>query len=226
MKKYLAEMLGTAILVVFGCGSAITNGHGMGYLGIAFAFGLAIVALAYSIGNISGCHVNPAVSLAMWVRGKMDAGEFAFYVLAQSLGAILGALVLALILGTEGGFGTNGFGPGTDAGLNVGQAFLVEVVLTFVFVLAIVGVTSKPEYAAVAGLVIGLSLVLVHIMGVPLTGTSVNPARSLGPALIKGGPALSQLWVFLVAPLFGGALAAFAYKALESPEETADQQSM
>jgi aquaporin Z len=221
VRKYLAEFLGTAILVAFGCGSAITHGFGMGYLGIAFAFGLVIVALAYSIGNISGCHVNPAVSLAMWLRGRLATGDFLSYVAAQTLGATLGALILALVFGTEGGFGTNSFGPATatNAGLSAGQAFLVEVMLTFGFVLAIVGVTSKPEYAPVAGLVIGLSLTLVHIMGVPLTGTSVNPARSLGPALVKGGAALSQLWVFLLAPMVGGALAALTYKGLEPKHE-------
>lgn len=221
MSRYLAELLGTALLVVFGCGSAITHGYGMGYLGIAFAFGLVIVALAYSIGNVSGCHVNPAVSLAMWIRGNLETKDFLGYVAAQSLGATLGGLILAFLFGTEGGFGTNGFGPATatNAALTAGQAFLVEVVLTFAFVLAIVGVTSKPEYAPVAGLVIGLSLVLVHIMGVPLTGTSVNPARSLGPALIKGGAALSQLWVFILAPLVGGALAALVYRGMEPGRE-------
>lgn len=222
MKKYVAELIGTMMLVIFGCGAAIVHGlptatgEGAGYLGIAFAFGLTIVAMAYSIGNISGCHINPAVSIAMLVRGKMTTADFVGYVVAQVIGAIVGAGVLYLIFSgnTEllnGGFGCNGYGEASNAQLGAGAAFLAEVVLTFCFVTAIIGVTSKPEYANVAGLVIGLTLVVVHIFGIPLTGTSVNPARSIGPALIHGGLALQQLWLFIIAPLVGGALAAVVY---------------
>ena len=228
MKKYLAEAIGTAVLVAFGCGAALVHGlpdgpSGTGILGIAFAFGLCIVAMAYSIGNISGCHINPAVSLAMLMRKKMDMNDFMGYVVAQVIGAIAGAGILYAIVGQNmfinGGGGCNGFGELSAAGLSAGQAFLAEVVLTFCFLMAIIGVTSKPEYASVAGLVIGLSLTLVHIFGIPLTGTSVNPARSLGPAIIMGGLRLQQLWVFIVAPLVGSALAVLAYGAIEEKAE-------
>jgi len=212
MKKFCAEFIGTALLVLFGCGSAITNGFGAGYVGIALSFGLVIVAMAYSIGNISGCHVNPAVSLAMLINKKISLKEFAGYVVSQILGAILGAGLLFFIFGLENGLGTNAIGNNID--LNVFQAILVEILLTFAFVFAIIGVTSKTENGAVAGVVIGLTLTLVHIMGLPLTGTSVNPARSLAPALFVGGEALKQVWVFIVAPLIGSVLAAFTYKGL------------
>ena len=185
MKKYIAEAIGTAVLVAFGCGAALVHGMpndpaGTGILGIAFAFGLCIVAMAYSIGNVSGCHINPAVSLAMLIRKKMDTKDFIGYVVAQIVGAIAGAGLLYAIVGaaafTAGGGGCNGYDSLSMAKLGAGQAFLAEVVLTFCFLMAIIGVTSKPEYASVAGLVIGLSLTLVHIFGIPLTGTSVNPA--------------------------------------------------
>lgn len=226
MKKYLAEAIGTAVLVAFGCGAALVHGlpdgpSGTGILGIAFAFGLCIVAMAYSIGNVSGCHINPAVSLAMLMRKKMSTNEFIGYVVAQVIGAIVGAGVLFVTVGSEifaaGGGGCNGFGELSQAHLGMGQAFLAEIVLTFVFLMAIIGVTSKAQYSNVAGLVIGLTLVLVHIFGIPLTGTSVNPARSLGPALFMGGAYLQQVWVFLIAPLVGSALAVFAYNAIEEP---------
>ena len=181
------------------------------YLITALAFGLVIVAMAYSVGNVSGCHINPAVSIAMLVSGKMNAKDFAGYVVAQFVGAIIGAGILAYIFGTGGGFGTNGLFEG-----NVLKSLIIEVILTFVFVLAILGVTSKVENGAVAGIVIGLSLTLVHILGIGLTGTSVNPARSFGPALLKGGEALANVWVFIVAPLVGGVLAALCYKFLDS----------
>lgn len=224
MKKYIAEAIGTAVLVAFGCGAALVHGmpdgpSGTGILGIAFAFGLCIVAMAYSIGNVSGCHINPAVSLAMLIRKKMDTKDFIGYVVAQIVGAIAGAGLLYAIVGPKifnaGGGGCNCYGDISTAGLGAGQAFLAEVVLTFCFLMAIIGVTSKAEYASVAGLVIGLSLTLVHIFGIPLTGTSVNPARSIGPALFMGGDYLKQLWVFIIAPLVGSALAAFAYGAIE-----------
>jgi aquaporin Z len=223
LKKCVAEFLGTAVLVITGCGVALTNGLGTGYVGIALAFGLAIVALAYSIGNVSGCHVNPAVSLAMFINKKLTASEFVGYIVAQFIGAIVGAAVLVAIFGTELGLGTNGYGAASDVNVNAVGAIIAEVVLTFVFVFAICGVTSKEKYASVSGVVIGLSLTLVHLLGLPITGTSVNPARSFGPALLMaifGGDstALSQVWVFIVAPLVGGALAAVAYRLLDSEE--------
>ena len=222
LKKYIAECIGTMVLVTLGCGTAMLVGcdaaSGGGYILTALAFGLVIVAMAYSIGNISGCHINPAVSLAMLIRKQLTAKDFVGYVVAQIIGAIVGALILKLIFGLggvedmTGGLGSNGL-----AGVNgsAGAGLIVEIVLTFIFVLAIIGVTSKVENGAVAGVVIGLTLVLVHILGIGLTGTSVNPARSIGPALFAGGDALKSLWVFIVGPLVGGALAACCYSFLE-----------
>ncbi len=227
MKKYLAEAIGTCILVTLGCGTAMLVGcdaaAGGGYILTALAFGLAIVATAYCIGNVSGCHVNPAVSLGVLLSGGMKAGEFVGYVIAQCIGALGGAGLLAAIFslgGVEdktGGFGTNGL---AGVGGNVVAGLLVEVVLTFIFVLCILGVTSKKaKHGSFGGLIIGLTLTGVHILGIGLTGTSVNPARSLGPAIvaaIAGNPApLATVWVFIVAPLVGAALAALVYKALE-----------
>lgn len=226
-KKFLAELIGTAVLVVVGCGTAMLVGcdavNGSGYLLTALAFGLAIVAMAYSIGNISGCHINPAVSLAMLIRGDLKAHEFVKYVIAQCLGGFLGVAVLALIfklggvVDATGGFGANGL-----AGVNgsVLAGLIVEVVLTFIFLMAILGVTSKKAaHGSFGGLVIALTLVLVHILGIGLTGTSVNPARSLAPAIaaaITGNAApLSAVWVFIVGPMVGAALAAYTYKFLE-----------
>ena len=220
IKKYLAECLGTLVLVVFACGAAIVTGCGTAeggmaaYLTTALAFGLVIVAMAYSIGNVSGCHINPAVSIAMLVAGKMNGKDFVGYVIAQFIGAIAGAAILAYIFGTGGGFGTNGLFEG-----DVVKSLIIEVILTFVFVLAILGVTSKVQNGAVSGIVIGLSLTLVHILGIGLTGTSVNPARSVGPALLKGGEALANVWVFIVAPLVGGVLAALAYQFLAGKDK-------
>ena len=217
LKKYLAEVLGTAILVLFGCGTAVISGGNL--VATALAFGLAIVAAAYAIGDISGCHVNPAVSLAMLIRGKLTAKEFGGYVIAQVIGAFIGAGLLYAILSLAGGIGTdalgaNGFGEGYGVELNMWGALLVEVILTFVFIYTILGVTSKEKTGHIAGIVIGLTLTFVHIIGIGLTGTSVNPARSLAPAVLLGGTALSQVWVFIVAPFVGSALAAFTYGAL------------
>lgn len=209
-RKAVSEFIGTMVLVVFGCGSAL-NGMSTGM--VALAFGLVIVAMAYSIGNISGCHINPAVSVAMLIRKNLTPSEFAVYVVSQCLGAIAGAAVLLVIFGPQCGFGANM--AQAELEITVSHAFIIELILTFVFVLAVVGVTSKTENSAVAGLVIGLALTLVHILGIPLTGTSVNPARSLGPALFAGGEALEQLWVFIVAPLIGGAAAAIVYSLIE-----------
>ena len=220
MKKYLCEFIGTAVLVLFGCGSAAVAGGVLGNLGIALAFGLSIVAMAYVIGNISGCHINPAVSLAMLINKKMTAKEFGFYVLAQVLGAILGIGILYGIIACSDldvavqGLGANGFGKASSVGLNMIGAILVEIILTFVFIYTILGVTSDENKSSVAGIVIGLTLTFVHIMGIPLTGTSVNPARSLAPAIFLGGEALKQVWVFIVAPFIGSALAAVVFKNL------------
>ena len=218
MKKYVCEFIGTFVLVLLGCGSAAIAGGTLGTLGIAFAFGLAIVAMAYSIGRISGCHVNPAVSLAMLISKKMTVKDFCWYVVAQVLGAFAGAGILQLIINSTElvgvGLGTNGFGELSAVGLGLGGALLVEIIATCIFVFAILGVTHDEKYEGVAGLVIGLVLTLIHIVVIPLTGTSVNPARSLAPAVFVGGEALSQVWLFIVAPLVGAAIAAYLWKFL------------
>ncbi len=218
IKKYIAEFIGTFVLVLFACGTAVAVGcdaaSGSGYLLTALAFGLVIVAMAYSIGNISGCHINPAVSIAMLVSGKLSLKDFIGYIVAQVAGAIAGAAVLLPIFGADCGFGANALYQG-----DIGLSILIEVILTFVFVIAILGVTSKTENGAVAGLVIGLTLTLVHILGIALTGTSVNPARSIGSAVFAGGEALKNVWVFIVAPLAGGVLAAIVYKFLSKEEK-------
>ena len=238
MKKYLAECIGTATLVILGCGTAMLVGcdavNGGGYILTALAFGLTIVAMAYSIGNISGCHINPAVSLGVWMTGGISTGEFIGYVISQCVGALCGSAVLWIIFGlgrvtdmtgtliSDGVHHLNGFGANGVAGVN-GNHFaglVVEIVLTFIFVIAILGVTSKKaNHGSFGGLVIGLTLVVVHILGIGLTGTSVNPARSFGPALFAaiGGNAapLAALWIFIVGPMVGAALAACCYKALE-----------
>ena len=228
MKKYIAECIGTAVLVLLGCGTAMLVGcdaaSGSGYLLTALAFGLSIVAEAYCIGNISGCHINPAVSLGVLMSGGMEKDDFVKYVIAQVIGAFLGCIFLAAIFGLgnvtdmTGGFGANGL-----AGVN-GNAvagLLVEILLTFIFVMTILGVTSKKQsHGSFGGLVIGLTLTFVHIFGIGLTGTSVNPARSIAPAVFaafSGNTApLAALWVFIVGPLVGGALAAVVYTTLES----------
>ena len=231
MKKIISEFIGTMVLVIFGCGSAVAANSlftsmnmpiplAFTTLLIAFAFGLVIVAMAYSIGNISGCHINPAVSLSMLIAGKMSIKDFITYIIAQFAGGIAGAAILLALFDKSTGLGANGFDALSALRIDMWQAILVEVILTFVFVLAILGVTSKVENGKVAGLVIGLSLTLVHIFGIPFTGTSVNPARSLGPALFAGGDALSQVWVFIVAPLVGAAIAALIYKFLSAEPKT------
>lgn len=215
-KKYLAEFIGTFVLVLFACGTAAmvgcsTTSFDAAYILTALAFGLVIVAMAYSVGNVSGCHINPAVSIAMLVSGKMTIKDFIGYVVAQFAGATAGAATLMGIIGTERGLGANGLFEG-----DVWKSLLIEIILTFVFVFAILGVTSKVENGKVAGLVIGLTLTLVHIFGIAFTGTSVNPARSFGPALFVGGDALANVWVFIAAPLVGGVLAAIVYGFIDS----------
>ena len=211
IKKYLAEFIGTAVLVLFACGVAgqICDGSNSGLIGTALAFGLVIVAMAYSIGNVSGCHINPAVSIAMLINKKISAKDFCGYIIAQFLGAIAGAAILNAIVQDAGKLGCNALYNG-----NAWLSFLIEVILTCVFVIAILGVTSKESNGNIAGLVIGGALVLVHLLGISFTGTSVNLARSFGPALIAGN--LGGIWVFLLAPLVGGALAALVYNFLAS----------
>ncbi len=215
IRKYLAEFIGTMMLTLIACGVPAVLGasaeQGTGYLLTALAFGLVIVAMAYSIGNISGCHINPAVSTAMLLSKKMTAKDYIGYLIAQFAGAITGSAILSALVGKDTGLGANALYDN-----NVGKSITVEVILTFVFVIAILGVTSKKENSSVAGIVIGLTLTLVHIFGIHFTGTSVNPARSLGPALFVGGDALSNVWVFIVAPLIGGMLASVVYSFLSS----------
>jgi len=217
-RKYLAELIGTFVLVFFACGTAAVVGcdavSGSGYLLTALAFGLVIVAMAYSIGNISGCHINPAVSIAMLVSGKLSFKDFIGYIIAQFAGAIGGAAALRGFLGSESTLGANALYNG-----DIVSSLVIEVILTFVFVFGILGVTSKLENGAVSGLVIGLTLTLVHILGISFTGTSVNPARSFGPALLVGGNALSNVWVFIVAPLAGGLLAALVWRILAGKQK-------
>ena len=226
MRKYIAELIGTMVLVLFGCGSAAIAGSMLGTLGIALAFGLSIVAMAYVIGDISGCHINPAVSIGMWIDGRLESKDLVMYIIFQCIGAIIGIALLAAIINSApmlGGYaatglGQNGFGTASSVGLDVVGAIIVEIILTFVFVFTVLGVTKKAENGAVAGIVIGLTLAFVHIMGIPLTGTSVNPARSLAPALFLGGQALQQVWVFILAPIVGAVIAGFLYKGLTSED--------
>ena len=227
MKKFIAEIIGTCVLVTLGCGTAMLVGcdaaSGGGYILTALAFGLVIVGMAYCVGNISGCHINPAVSLGVLISGGMSVKDFFMYIIAQCIGAFAGSGILAAVFGLggvedkTGGFGANGLAGVND---NAIAGLIVEVVLTFVFVLTILGVTSKKAgHGSFGGLVIGLTLTLVHILGIGLTGTSVNPARSIAPAVfaaINGnGAPLASLWVFIVGPLVGAALAAVVYKFLE-----------
>jgi len=214
LKKYCSEFTGTLVLVFMGCGSAVFLGCSPdgGHLAVAFAFGLSIVAMAYVIGNISGCHINPAVSLAMLLRKKLNITDFCGYVVAQTAGAVAAAGLLKLLLSfgltdQTGGLGSNGIAGAGGAG----GALFVEVILTFVFIFVIIGVTSDESKGGVAGIVIGLTLTFVHIVGIPLTGTSLNPARSIGPALFAGGNALSDVWVFILGPLVGAVLAVLIY---------------
>ena len=218
-KKYLAELIGTAVLVFMGCGSAVLLGceETGGYLAVAFAFGLSVVAMAYAVGNISGCHLNPAVTLAVLLDKRIDGRNACFYMIAQVLGGIAGAALLFAVTQTASVVDQTSF---LGANLAVGAggfagAILVEVILTFIFIFTILNVTADPDKSKVAGIVIGLTLTFVHILGIALTGTSVNPARSIGPALFAGGAALTDLWIFIAAPLIGSVLAALVYAVLK-----------
>jgi len=220
MKKYLAEAVGTFILVLFGCGTAVVAGGKVGLVGISFAFGFALIGAAYGIGPISGCHINPAVTLGVWAAGRMKAADMIGYWVGQFAGAILAAGILAAIAGGLGrgydiatsGLGQNGWGPGYQNGYNMTSALLFEFVATFIFVVVILGATQKAAPAAFGGLAIGITLVVIHLFGIPITGVSVNPARSLGPALFAGGQALSQIWLFLLVPSIAGIVAGLVFR--------------
>ena len=227
MRKLLAELIGTFSLVLFGCGAAVVSGisetgpSGIGLLGIAMAFGLSVVVMAYAIGGITGCHINPAITVSMLVAGKIKSGDAVQYIIGQLVGAVLASAVLYLILKGKLGFemgewalGANGWGEGYLGGYNTASAFITEAVLTFLFLFVIFGTTSKWGNSTMAGLAIGLTLVLIHLVAIPITGTSVNPARSLGPAVFAQGKALSQLWLFIAAPIAGGIVAALVWKGL------------
>jgi len=220
-KKYFSEFIGTLVLVFMGCGSAVflgasAYGATMDVVAVALAFGFSIVAMAYVIGGISGCHINPAVSLSMLLSKKMGVGDFVGYVIAQVLGAIAGAAVLHVLLSVTGMTDATG-SLGSNSIYNVGIAggFIVEILLTFIFVFVILGVVSDSSKSSVAGIVIGFTLTFVHIVGIPLTGTSVNPARSIGPAIFAGGNYLSEVWVFILAPFIGSVLAVVVFKLLK-----------
>lgn len=223
LRKYSAELVGTFVLVFMGCGSATLAGKYIGFQGIAFAFGLSVLAMVYAIGGISGCHINPAISVSMFASGKMKPKDAVFYVVAQCIGAVVAAAVLLMIavgnpkydLATNG-LGQNGYDAASPGGFSMTSAFIAEVVLTCIFLLVIYGSTSERAPKGFAGIPIGLSLVLIHLVGIPVTGTSVNPARSLGPAVVVGGTALAQLWLFWVAPIIGGLLAAVIWRYLDA----------
>jgi len=219
MRKYSAELIGTMVLVLMGCGSAVIAGKFIGYAGIAVAFGLSVLVMVYAIGNISGCHINPAITIAMLVAKKIKGKDALFYIIAQCIGGIIGAGILwAIARGlpefsiAKNGLGQNGFGIHSPSGYSLLACFIAEVVLTAIFLFVIFGSTHKNAPKGFAGVSIGLSLTLIHLVGIPITGTSVNPARSLGPAVFVAGDALSQLWLFIVAPILGGIIAAIVWK--------------
>lgn len=231
MKKNLAEFIGTFCLVLFGCGAAVVSGisatgpAGIGLLGISLAFGVAVVVMAYAIGPISGCHINPAITISMVVGGKMSIGDAVGYIISQFLGATAAAGTLYAIQGGMPGFsmgewalGSNGWGEGYLGAYSMQSAFIAEAVLTFLFLFVIFATTSKWGNSTMAGLAIGLTLVLIHLVAIPITGTSVNPARSFGPAIFAGGKAMQQLWLFIVAPIVGGVLAALVWRGVFEKE--------
>jgi aquaporin Z len=225
IKKYIAELFGTFSLVFFGCGSAAIASTSIGNLGISLTFGLTILTMVYLIGHISGCHINPAVSISMLIAKKINVKDAAIYIISQCIGAILASLLLFTIaIGQPDyslasvGLGQNGYGIASPDGYNLIACFIAEVVLTFLFVLIIFGATSKETPKGYAGLIIGFALAIIHLVGIPITGTSVNPARSLGPAVVVGGVALIQVWLFWVAPIIGGILASILWKTVLQPE--------
>lgn len=226
MTKYFAEFVGTFVLVFGGVGSAVLAGGKIGFMGVAFAFGLALLAMVYTIGPVSGCHINPAVTLGIFLAKKISPKVACFYVIAQILGGIVAAGLLLLVAhGAPGGYdaavaglGANGYGLHSPAGYSLASAFIMEVILTFFLVITVLGATDIKAPVGFAGIAIGLVLTLIHLVGIPVTNTSVNPARSIGPALFVGGWALGQLWLFIVAPLVGGAVAAACYTAFRGTE--------
>ncbi len=235
LTKFIAELIGTFCLVLFGCGAAVIAGanvegiapSGVGLLGISLAFGVSVVVMAYAIGPISGCHINPAISISMFAAGKLSFKECVGYVISQCIGAIIASGVLYLLASGKQGFtmgeyalGANGWGDSYLGKYSTQAAFIAEAVFTFIFLIVIYGTTAKRANPAMAGLAIGLSLTLIHLVVIPITGTSVNPARSLGPALFAGGKALSQLWLFIVAPILGGLVAAGFWKGVMEQKET------
>ncbi|GHU72756.1 aquaporin Z [Bacteroidia bacterium] len=229
-QKFAAELIGTFVLVLGGCGTAVFAGGSVGFLGVALAFGLTVVAMAYGLGNVSGAHLNPAVSVGVFCAGRMKAKDLGVYIAAQIIGGVLAAALMTFIVAqtgeTRGTFAANGFGAdffGNDAGykhISMIGAFAVEAVLTFVFLIMILGVTDNRSPKGFAGLAIGLTLTLIHLISIPLTNTSVNPARSISQAIFAENPlALPQLWVFIVAPIVGAALAAVVYNAMAGKEK-------
>ena len=227
MKKYFAELFGTFVLTFLGCGAAVSLNCGAdtaSVVGTAFAFGLAVVAMAYTIGGLSGCHINPAITLGVFLSGRMKGKDAGMYMLFQVIGGIIAAALLALLVSTDPGLARGtATGANACASENILNGLLAEIILTFIFVMVVLGATAKTNGATnnFAGLAIGLSLILIHLVGINFTGTSVNPARSIGPALFEQGAALEQLWVFIVGPLAGGALAAGCWKLIDSDEKKA-----
>ncbi len=229
MSRYFAEFIGTFVLVFGGCGAAVLAGDKIGFVGVSFAFGLSLLAMVYTIGHVSGCHINPAVTLGLFITNKMDRKYLVGYWVAQILGAVVAAAcLLAVAKGAPNGydpsalgFAANGYGSHSPGQYGLAAAFITEVVLTFFLVLTVIGATDIKAPVGFAGIPIGLVLVLIHLVGIPITNTSVNPARSIGPALFVGGWALQQLWLFILAPLVGSALAAFVYRGFAVPRLTA-----
>jgi len=210
MKKYIAEMIGTMVLVLMGCGSAVIAGTEIGFAGISFAFGLSVLAMVYAIGGVSGCHINPAITFGMWIAKKIDGKDAVLYVLFQIIGALIGSGILFVITGNCEKTGANV----VNENYSLVSGFIAEVVFTFIFLIVVFGATSKKAPAGFAGIAIGLALALIHLVCIPITGTSVNPARSIGPAVFAGGAALTQLWIFILAPLVGAGIAAAVQKWL------------
>ncbi|MBQ7550904.1 MAG: MIP family channel protein [Bacteroidales bacterium] len=229
MKKYIAELIGTAVLVLMGCGSAVIAGPGtlgllsIGFLGVSIAFGLSVMTMVYAIGPISGCHINPAITFAMWIAKKISGKDALMYILFQIIGAFIGVGILAFLVGKMDGLAVNAADP-YSLGYTIPQCVIAECVMTFLFLLVIFGATSEKAPAGFAGIAIGLSLTLIHLVTIPITNTSVNPARSLAPAVLDAisgvegaGVGLSQIWIFILAPLVGAGLAALVWKAFERP---------
>ncbi len=216
-KKYVAELIGTMVLVLMGCGGAVIAGYYIGNVGVAFCFGLAVLAMVYAIGSVSGCHINPAISISMLVAGKLSVKDTVFYVVFQCVGAIIGAGILYAIATGNSSYvlAANGLGANKYSTYSLTSVLIAEIVLTFLFVLVVHGSTNARVPKGFAGIAIGFTLVLIHLVAIPIDGTSVNPARSLGPAIFVGGTALNQLWVFWVAPIIGGIIAAVVWKIFD-----------